>query len=169
MIPAALRRYTELWVPGCAELLSVYMARLEGTPLEGSEETYRTVSGLLALLQAFHADMAPAFRADTLAFFGAMLTQLHDMRWASVQLHIVQPAQPPRNLLLEHSAACLMRLFWQCITTCCQSEQNRTTEQTKKQTYWCFWEFCWWRQLPVAAISNALSAFLVALRLTIGC
>lgn len=60
----------------------MFMARLEERPLEGSEETFRVLSGLLALLQAFRADMAPAFRADALAFFGGTLAQLHDLRWA---------------------------------------------------------------------------------------
>lgn len=57
------------------------MARLEGTPLDRSDDTYRALSGLQALLQAFSADMAPAFRADTLAFFSGLLGQLHELRW----------------------------------------------------------------------------------------
>jgi hypothetical protein len=59
------------------------MARLEGTPLDRGEDTYRTLSGLQALLAAFAADMAPAFRADTLGFFcQSLLPALHALRCA---------------------------------------------------------------------------------------
>lgn len=65
------------------ELLSLYMERLEGTPLDRSEDAYRALSGLQALLGAFRADMAPAFRSDTLVFFQTvLLPQLHDLRCA---------------------------------------------------------------------------------------
>ena len=101
-------------LPG-AELLSVYMARLEERPLEGGEETYRTLSGLLALLQAFQADMAPAFRADALAFFGGMLAQLTDMRWAfGATCTLFAPHHQPKSRLQDSSAAtvtCLIQLM----------------------------------------------------------
>ncbi len=50
------------------------MARLEGAAgLNRSEEAFRTVALLQLLLARFPGDMAPAFQADTLAFFRTLL------------------------------------------------------------------------------------------------
>ena len=66
-----------------ADLLSLYMEKLEGAAVDRSEDAYRALSGLQALLGAFTADMAPAFRADMLGFFEAtLLPQLSDLRCA---------------------------------------------------------------------------------------
>ena len=58
------------------------MARLEDGPLDNSEETFRTVSGLLSLLQCFHGDMHADFQRDMVSFFCGRFRKLQELRSA---------------------------------------------------------------------------------------
>ncbi|BDA48015.1 Serine-protein kinase ATM [Coccomyxa sp. Obi] len=62
------------------ELLSVYLGKLEDSPLDRSEDTYRTISMVHLLLQSFKGDMEPAFRADMIVFLCDIFPKLHDLR-----------------------------------------------------------------------------------------
>ena len=64
----------------CAELLSLYLGKLEDTPLDRSEDTYRTISMVHQLLHSFNGDMEPAFRADMIVFLCDIFPKLHDLR-----------------------------------------------------------------------------------------
>lgn len=66
-----------------AELLNIFMTKLEEHPLGRNEDTFRTVSTLHLLLQCFQGDMHPYFREDMIAFFSAVLPKLNDLRWAT--------------------------------------------------------------------------------------
>lgn len=68
---------------GRAELLSIYLAKLEDAPIDRCEETYRTISTVHLLLQSFHGDMDPAFREDMVVFLCEMFPKLHELRWAN--------------------------------------------------------------------------------------
>ena len=61
-------------------LLSVFMTRLEDGVLHRSEETFRSVSGFLSLLQCFHGDMHPDFQRDLVSFFCGRFAKLQEMR-----------------------------------------------------------------------------------------
>ena len=70
-------------------LLSVFMTRLEDGVLDRSEETFRSVSGFLSLLQCFHGDMHPDFQRDLVGFFCGRFAKLQDMRYNT--LHRARP------------------------------------------------------------------------------
>ncbi|GAB4819121.1 hypothetical protein N2152v2_006167, partial [Parachlorella kessleri] len=55
------------------ELLDVYYSRLETRPLDRSEDTYRAMATIQALLARFPGDMHPAFQGDTVVFFSESL------------------------------------------------------------------------------------------------
>ena len=62
-------------------LLSVFMTRLEDGVLDRSEETFRSVSGFLSLLQCFRGDMHPDFQRALVGFFCGRFAKLQDMRY----------------------------------------------------------------------------------------
>ena len=64
----------------CVELLNLYLGKLEDTPLDRSEDTYRTISMVHQLLHSFNGDMEPAFRADMIVFLCDIFPKLHDLR-----------------------------------------------------------------------------------------
>ena len=49
--------------------------------LDRTEDTFRAVSTLQALFQAFPGDMHPDFQTDTLEFFQRIIEQLHALRF----------------------------------------------------------------------------------------
>ncbi len=56
------------------------MKRLEESPLDRSEDTYRTVSMVHLLLQSFQGDMDQLFRSDMVVFLCDMFPKLHELR-----------------------------------------------------------------------------------------
>ena len=58
------------------------MTRLEDGALDKSEETFRSVSGLLSLLQCFQGDMHADFQQDLLSFFCCRFRKLQELRSA---------------------------------------------------------------------------------------
>lgn len=56
------------------------MTKLEDSPLDRSEDTFRTISMVHLLLQNFQGDMANAFRIDTVGWFCEMFSRLHNLR-----------------------------------------------------------------------------------------
>ena len=63
-----------------AELVDVYLDKLELSPLDRSEDTFRTISMVHLLLQNFQGDMTNEFRTDMVAWFCLMFPRLHELR-----------------------------------------------------------------------------------------
>ena len=63
-----------------AELLDLYMGKLEEEQLDRSEDTFRNMSSLLLLLQHFPGDMEPLFQQDVVTFFTNQLPIVNQLR-----------------------------------------------------------------------------------------
>ena len=63
-----------------AELLDLYMGKLEEEQLDRSEDTFRNMSSLLLLLQQFPGDMEPLFQQDVVTFFTNQLPIINQLR-----------------------------------------------------------------------------------------
>lgn len=73
-----------------AELLDLYMGKLEEEQLDRSEDTFRNMSSLLLLLQQFPGDMEPLFQQDVVTFFTNQLPIVNQLRsLLSAVVHIM--------------------------------------------------------------------------------
>lgn len=63
-----------------AELLDVFMRKLEERGLDRSEDSFRIVSTVQLLLQRFPGDMTDVFQADVILFFSKAFTSLNSLR-----------------------------------------------------------------------------------------
>ena len=82
------------------------MTRLEDGVLDRSEDTFRSVSCFLSLLQCFHGDMHPDFQRDMVSFFCGRFAKLQDMRCDTTHWACPQVQCPALPCLRQYCMAC---------------------------------------------------------------
>lgn len=80
------------------------MIRLEDGTVDKSEETFRSVSGLLSLLQCFQGDMHTEFQRDMVSFFIGRFIKLQELR--SFPHTLLSTITPKPSFCLSVTARC---------------------------------------------------------------